>query len=168
MPEELRQAEDESGPALRGATSVFQKIEHATYAALGLLLAVVALVALVHCAQQVWGSIVSWNDPTAVFEIMDELLFVLMVVEILHTVRVSIQSGVLDGEPFLIVGLIASIRRVLVITLESSRVTKDAGWNDESERFFRASMIELGVLAALIMVMVTSIMILRRRRGAQY
>ena len=41
-----------------------------------------------------------------------------MVIEILHTVRVSFTEGALVSEPFLVVGLIASIRRVLVITLE--------------------------------------------------
>lgn len=37
-----------------------------------------------------------------------------MIVELLHTVRISIQSQALTMEPFLVVGLIASIRRVLV------------------------------------------------------
>ena len=49
---------------------------------------------------------------------MNELLIVLMLVEILHTVRISIRSHVLVTEPFLVVGLIAAIRRILVITLE--------------------------------------------------
>ena len=87
---------------------------------------------------------------------------VLMLVEILHTVRVSIRSGQLSCEPFLIVGLIASIRRVLVITLETSQATKGGSLSEASEGVFRASMIELGVLAVLIMVMVVSIYILHR------
>jgi hypothetical protein len=79
-----------------------------------------------------------------------------MVVEILHTVRVSFQSGILVCEPFLIVGLIASIRRVLVITLESSQAVEAAHVS------FASTMIELGVLAGLILVMVVSIYMLRR------
>jgi Phosphate-starvation-inducible E family len=46
----------------------------------------------------------------------DRDMFVLMLIEILHTVRGSVRSGELTPEPFLIVGLIASIRNVLVIT----------------------------------------------------
>ncbi len=46
-----------------------------------------------------------------------------MLVEILHTVRISIRSHVLVTEPFLVVGLIASIRRILVITLEAATLT---------------------------------------------
>ena len=52
-----------------------------------------------------------------------------MVVEVMHTVRVSFRSGTLVCEPFLIVGLIASIRRVLVITLETSQAQQPGKWN---------------------------------------
>jgi hypothetical protein len=86
-----------------------------------------------------------------------------MLAEILHTVRVSITSGTLNSEPFLIVGLIASIRRVLVITLESSQTA--AGNHPTPEEHlaaFQASMIELVVLGGLILVMVISIYLLRR------
>jgi hypothetical protein len=40
-------------------------------------------------------------------------------------VRISIRSHVLVTEPFLIVGLIASIRRILVITLEASTLPRE-------------------------------------------
>ena len=50
-------------------------------------------------------------------QVLDQLLFVLVLVEILHTVRISIRAHEILIEPFLIVGLIASIRRVLVITM---------------------------------------------------
>ena len=87
-----------------------------------------------------------------------------MLVEILHTVRVSMRSGKLTTEPFLIVGLIASIRRVLVITLQSSEIAHAKEWSPEKEALFRASMIELGVLAMLILIMVVSIFLLHRAR----
>ena len=60
------------------------------------------------------------------------------------------------------VGLIATIRRVLVITLKSSETTKEDTMTDMAERVFHASMMELGVLAVLILVMVISIRLLRR------
>jgi hypothetical protein len=44
--------------------------------------------------------------------------------QILHTVPISIRSHVLVTEPFLVVGLIASIRRILVITLEAATLTR--------------------------------------------
>ena len=84
-----------------------------------------------------------------------------MVVEILHTVRVSFRSGTLVCEPFLIVGLIASIPRVLVITLELSQVYQPGKWTPETQGPFNATMLELGVLGGLILIMVISICLLR-------
>src|SRR5438045_8805654 len=58
-------------------------------------------------------------------QVLDQLLIVLMLFEILHTVRISIRSHTRGTEPFLVVGLIASIRRILVITLEAADLTKE-------------------------------------------
>jgi uncharacterized membrane protein (DUF373 family) len=63
--------------------------------------------------------------------VLNELLIVLMLVEILHTVRISIRSHVLVTEPFLVVGLIASIRRILVISLEMATLTKEGMWSND-------------------------------------
>ena len=88
---------------------------------------------------------------------LDQLLLVLMMVEILHTVRISIRTQTLTVEPFLIVGLIASIRRVLVITTQAARLAEQGHAGAADQAAFRNSMIELGVLAALILVFVLSL-----------
>jgi hypothetical protein len=43
---------------------------------------------------------------------------ILLVIELLYTVQVSFREHGLIPEPFLLVGLIAAIRRVLVLTAE--------------------------------------------------
>ncbi len=98
---------------------------------------------------------------------LDQLLVVLMLVEILHTVRISIRSHYLVTEPFLIIGLIASIRRILVITLEAATLTKEGKWSMEGASIFHASMIELGLLGLLVLVLVFSITLLRRHAATQ-
>ena len=65
-------------------------------------------------------------------------------------------------EPFLVVGVIASIRRILVISLEMATLTKEASWSNDGAGIFRASMIELGLLGLLVLVLVFSITLLRR------
>jgi hypothetical protein len=61
------------------------------------------------------------------------------------------------------VGLIASIRRILVITLEAATLTKEGAWVTEgSSGIFHSSMIELGLLGLLVLVLVVSIALLRR------
>jgi cytochrome bd-type quinol oxidase subunit 1 len=61
-------------------------------------------------------------------------------------------------EPFLIVGLIASVRRVLVITLQAAVQEGQP----QAANMFHNSMIELGLLAVLILIFVFSIYLLRR------
>jgi len=61
------------------------------------------------------------------------------------------------------VGLIASIRRILVITLEAATLTKEGAWVTEgSIGIFHSSMLELGLLGLLVLVLVVSIALLRR------
>jgi uncharacterized membrane protein (DUF373 family) len=139
-----------------------RKAEVGIYAVLAVLLTVTALAALADGAMSLWDGIRHWTISAEVFDVLDHLLFVLMVAEILHTVSISIRSHILVTEPFLVVGLIASIRRILVITLEVSALTKGTAWGGQSEGIFRASMIELGLLGAVILVLVFSITLLRR------
>jgi uncharacterized membrane protein (DUF373 family) len=140
---------------------MFQEVEHGLYIALALLLGVTSIMALAGAAATLWAGFGDWTGTNSIFIVIDRLLVVLMLVEILHTVHVSVQSGSLTCEPFLIVGLIASIRRVLVITLESSQATQHGDMTGGADLLFRNSMIELGVLGVLILVMVVSIYLLR-------
>ena len=147
---------------LRSISAAFLNLEHALYAALGGLLAMVAVAALCHAAIDAAQGIMGWTSAGAIFSVIDQLLFVLMLVEILHTVRVSLRSGGLNAEPFLIVGLIASIRRVLVITLESSQVNQPGKWTPQGQTLLYSTLTELGVLGALILTMVVSIWLIRQ------
>ena len=152
----------ENNRVMQASSIAFLAVEHGLYIALGLILAIAAIMALGGIALELWGAIGQSNDGEALLKIVDRLLFVLMLAEILHTVRVSIRSGTLTCEPFLIVGLIASIRRVLVITLESSQATPGKVAEGGVGEAFQTSMIELGVLGCLILVMVVSIYLVRR------
>ena len=138
------------------------KAEVVVYSVLALLLAIASLVTLATAGGILWSSLSHWTDATQTLRVLNELLVVLMLVEILHTVRISIRSHVLLTEPFLVVGLIASIRRILVISLEMATLTKETTWSNEGASVFRSSMIELGLLGALVFVLVLSIVLLRR------
>jgi len=137
-------------------------IEVAIYSILGFLLAVTGALAIAGAVGLLWVGVKNWTISTGAFQILDQLLLVLMIVEILHTVRTSIRSHTLVAEPFLIVGLIAAIRRMLVITLEASQVIEQGNWTAGGESVFRASMLELGLLGVLILILVFAIVILRR------
>jgi len=92
----------------------------------------------------------------AALDALNTLLLVMMLVEILHTVGISLRSHVLVSEPFLVVALIAAVRRILVITAEQAYPTVL-----ELETF-RAVLLELGLLTVLIVALVFSIYLIRR------
>jgi len=143
------------------ATRGFLKIEVFAYIVLGMMLALTALIGICNAGASLWGAVLDISSTDKIILTIDRLLFVLMLVEILHTVRDSFRTGTLVCEPFLIVGLIASIRRVLSITLQSSQANHPGSWSPESEAILHSTMLELGVLGGLILVMVVSICMLR-------
>jgi len=76
-----------------------------------------------------------------------------MIVELAYTVMLSLRGAVLLAEPFLIVGLIGVIRRMLVVTVGDA-----SGKTSQAE-----STPELIVLAGIVLVFVGSIMMLRTK-----
>jgi uncharacterized membrane protein (DUF373 family) len=137
------------------------------YSVLAILLFLAALATILNSAKMLWEGLRHWTISAQTLQVLDQLLIVLMLVEILHTVRISIRSHTLITEPFLVVGLIASIRRILVITLEASTLTKEGSWTAERAGLFRASMIELGLLGVLVLILVFSITLLRRNKVSE-
>jgi uncharacterized membrane protein (DUF373 family) len=140
-------------------------VEMVIYAALGLILALAAIFALFTACQALWQGLAAGASSKTVVEVIDRLLVVLLLVEILHTVRISIRSHTLVTEPFLVVGLIATIRRMLVITLDAANLTSAAKWPNDGQAKLRASMLELGLLGAIVIVLVISIHILRKSQS---
>jgi uncharacterized membrane protein (DUF373 family) len=119
------------------------------------------ILALAGSAKLLWDGLQDWSGTATIFQLIDRLLFVLMLVEILNTVQGSIRTRTLVCEPFLIVGLIACIRRILVITLETSQIAQPNRWQSDHMSLLWASMLELGVLGILIVILIGSIYVIR-------
>jgi uncharacterized membrane protein (DUF373 family) len=158
---------DENGDRApqREAPRLFAHIERALAIGIGILLCLAALLALTGAATLAWDGVVQWPQTRSLFGIVERLLFVLMLVEILHTVRASIQSHVLAGEPFLVVGMIATIRRILVVTLETSDRPTESNLPPGAVSSFNNAMIELGVLGFLTLVLALAIYLSRRSKA---
>jgi uncharacterized membrane protein (DUF373 family) len=127
------------------------------YVGLGALLAASALALLGSTAMSFSHDLLHGALPGAIVGLLDRLLLVLMIVELLYTVQVSFREHTLVPEPFLIVGLVAATRRILVLTAEFT------GMPGRDESAFRVSMIELGVLTLMIVALVASLLMLRGR-----
>lgn len=90
--------------------------------------------------------------PVVALGVLDETLLLFIVAELLHTVAIALRHrGALDPEPFLVVGLVAGIRRVLILTAEAEQSFR---WNPEG--------IELLILMTLILVLAVATYVWRR------
>ncbi len=134
----------------------FIRVEDAVYVGLGTVLAAMALALLVAVAIAFPQALLADTLPSHAVALLDRLLLILMIVEILYTVQVSFSEHALVPEPFLIVGLIAAIRRLLVLTAEFARLV------ESDSAVFRGAMLELGLLTVMIVALVVSLVVLKR------
>jgi uncharacterized membrane protein (DUF373 family) len=83
--------------------------------------------------------------------VLDLTLLLSIVAELLNTVVIALRHrGALDPEPFLVIGLVAGIRRVLIVTAEAEPSFQ---WNPQR--------IELLILMALILVVAVTVLVWR-------
>jgi uncharacterized membrane protein (DUF373 family) len=126
---------------------------------------VVAALLVVAGAFVIWSVVTRMGDelnratsPQAVVTfVLDKGLVLFIIAELLHTVRVTIQERRLVVEPFLIVGLIAGVRRLLVVTAQVAEPNGTFQWNPQG--------IEISVLLGLVLGMTLSLVLWRRFYG---
>ncbi|MGA9858031.1 MAG: phosphate-starvation-inducible PsiE family protein [Solirubrobacteraceae bacterium] len=73
--------------------------------------------------------------------LLDRILLTLIVAELLHTLGYVVLRGEIVVEPFLFVGLIAVVRRILIVTAELERQASGG-------RALTNQLLELGLLAS--------------------
>jgi uncharacterized membrane protein (DUF373 family) len=157
-PHDIYARENEPGRVRLLIASGFTWVEDVVYVGLGVLLACSALSLLVTGAAAMWRSIARGAPFEGTVEVLDQTLIALMIVELLYTLQVSFREHTLVPEPFLVVGLIAVTRRTLVLTAELPAVLAK-----RTESQFRSAMIELAILTAMMIALVASLWILRKR-----
>src|SRR5215208_4945836 len=92
-----------------------------------------------------------------VLELLSGLLLVFIFTELVSTIRVVIARRKVIVEPFLIVGMVAAIRRLIVISAEAENLLGTAK--------FRDLMLEIGLLAGTVLLLGATVLALRIRRG---
>jgi len=89
-------------------------------------------------------------------ELLSVLLLVFVFVELLGAVRTTIRERRLIAEPFLLVGIIASIKEIVVVA--GAERPMDAEFAE-----FRDGMVEIGVLAGVVLILSVAALLLRRK-----
>jgi uncharacterized membrane protein (DUF373 family) len=87
--------------------------------------------------------------------LLDHILLTLIVAELLHTLRFVVLRGEIVVEPFLFVGLIAVVRRILIVTAELERQAPGG-------RALTNQLLELGLLGGLTLALAIAIYLVRR------
>jgi uncharacterized membrane protein (DUF373 family) len=91
--------------------------------------------------------------------LLDGLLLVFIVTELIHTIRAIIDEKILVAEPFLVVGVVAAIRRLVVVSAEAKDLLGKPQFAD--------AMTEIGVLAAVILGLGLTIFLLRHTQSSE-
>jgi len=149
MPEEREPVADPADRILRIA-------ENVVYAFAGVLLAAGAVIVL---AAVTWHMAMDVGDGVekGVTTALDGLLLVFILLELLAGVRATMKQKKLVAEPFLIVGIIASIKEIVILTLESKEIY------DTDNPAFDNAMTEIGVLAGVVLLLSFASFLVRRK-----
>jgi uncharacterized membrane protein (DUF373 family) len=151
-----RQA-DRLHPVRARVVGALSLVEDVIYSGLGILLAVYAIALLVRGFHNFLELVLGHGSSAQFVDLLDQVLMILLVVELLYTVQVSFREHGLVTEPFLVVGLISVIRRVLVLTAQLPELAQ------ADENSFRHAAVELVLLTLMIVVLVGSLIFLQKQ-----
>ena len=134
--------------------------EEALYLIVGLLLLVAAAFVVVGTISGLVAAVHHHRGAvdTGVV-VLDRILLALIVAELLHTLRFVVLRGEIVVEPFLFIGLIAVVRRILILTAEFEHQVP-------SGRALTNQLLEFGLLGALVLAFAIAIYLVRRSQLA--
>jgi uncharacterized membrane protein (DUF373 family) len=144
---------DELHPTSERIDRAMEVGERLVYAVVGVVLIASAAVALVAIAYDLVDG-VDDGAIDAVARALDGLLLVFILVELLGAVRATVAERQLLAEPFLIVGIIASIKGIVVASLKAGSA--------EGETFDHL-MTEVGVLGGVVLLLAVAAFLVRRK-----
>ena len=124
-------------------------MEDIFHVVLGLFLFGIALVALVFSVVRVFTT--SPFFPDGMIQAINDILFIIIILEILRTVIARYTDGVFQLQNFLIIGIIAAVRHILTVGASMT-----LGAEKPREAFDRA-VIELGISSAIVLALVFAI-----------
>jgi len=134
-------------PGVSRSIWFLERMQDVVTVAVGIVLialaAVLLIAGIVDSLDGSWGAI-----SAAAPLLLDRVLLVVILVEIVYTVVLSLRAHRLAAQPFIVVGLIAVIRRILFVLTPGSHIT--------------ASTSELALLIAMVAVFVAGLIAISR------
>jgi uncharacterized membrane protein (DUF373 family) len=126
------------------------------YAAVALLLAAAAVLVLVGTVHELARAIsTSAAAVDTAVTVLDRVLLLLIIAELAYTLRFVLRTHTIAVEPFLFIGLIAVVRRVLIVTAQFERLPSGG-------RVLTNFLLELGLLGFLALALAIAVRLVRR------
>ncbi|HEX2236089.1 MAG TPA: phosphate-starvation-inducible PsiE family protein [Actinomycetota bacterium] len=158
-------AEDASRPGRRhasearareGTERAFGFVEDGLYVGVAGALAIVGIILFGYALYTFVTDLDQGPLTVVALDLLDNLLLVFIITEVIHTIRAVIDEKVLLAEPFLIVGIVAAIRRLLVVSAEAKNLL------GKQPATFADAMLEIGVLTLTALLLTGAVFLLRR------
>ena len=96
--------------------------------------------------------------PNGMIQGINDILFVVIILEIMRTVIVRFTDGIFQLDNFLIIGVIAAVRHILTVgaslTMEKEKTTE----------YFNRALIEMGVNTGIVLALVFALFLARAAR----
>jgi len=124
-------------------------VEDAFHVVLGVFLLGIAVAALVWSLIRVFTT--SPFFPNGMIQAINDILFIIIILEILRTVIARYTDGVFQLQNFLIIGIIAAVRHILTV---GASMTLGA---EKPQAAFDRAVIELGISSAIVVALVFAI-----------
>lgn len=164
----------EGPPGLTGAIrSTLAWSEELLYIVVGLVLLAAAAFVVVGTVSGLISAVRAGEGAVNVAELLlDRILLALIVAELLHTLRFVVLRGQIVVEPFLFVGLIAVVRRILIVTAGLERQSPGSATRQllgiQTTASFGDQLLELALLGFLALALSVAIFLVRRSAPPPY
>lgn len=146
--------DDQKDDRIRERTEgAFGYVEDLFYVAVAAALAIAGVMLFGYVIYDFVTKVGDGDFTALMLEFLDGLLLVFIITELIHTVRAVIDEKVLVAEPFLIVGIVAAIRRLIVISAEAKDLLGTPEFSD--------AMFEIGLLTGSVLLLAAAIFLLR-------
>lgn len=129
-------------------------LESLLYGAAGLLLVIAAVFLVIATGATIVEAVTTEQSAieTGVL-VLDRILLILIVAELAYTLRMVVEQHSVAAEPFLFIGVIAVVRRILIVTAEFEKPQTEEG-------LFNL-LLELGLLGVLVLALAAAIFLIR-------
>jgi uncharacterized membrane protein (DUF373 family) len=132
------------------------KLEDVVHGFLGLALFVISVLAATYTVVRLIETRPFF--PVGMIQGINDILFVVIILEIMRTVIVRFTDGIFQLDNFLIIGVIAAVRHILTV---GASLTME---KEKTAEYFNRALIEMGVNTGIVLALVFALFLSRDAR----